>query len=83
MAAPTANVFQRYEGPYVRKAGCDVHSRPLVESKCDYWMGEMVPAATKGSGGAVAATFCQIAPAWLLANERLPVEAKLVGIAVV
>ena len=71
------------EGPYGKKAGCDVHSLPLVESKCDYWMGEDAPAATKGSGGAVAATFCQIAPAWLLANERSPVEAKLVGIAVV
>ena len=55
--------FSDIEGPYVRKAGCDVHSRPLVKSRRDYWMGEIVPAATKGSGGAVAATFCQIAPA--------------------
>ena len=53
-----------YKRQYKGKAGCDI-SRPfpVVESKCDYWMGETVPPVTKGWGGAVAATFCQIAPA--------------------
>jgi hypothetical protein len=59
---------------------------PVVESNCDYWMGVTVAETVKGSVGAAApaaATFCQIAPAWLLANARLPVEEGLVGIAVV
>ena len=48
-------------------------------------MGVTVAETVKGSVGAAApaaATFCQIAPAWPLANARLPVEAGLVGTAV-
>ena len=57
--------FSDMRGPYNEK-GRLRRAQPaflVVESKCDYWIGEIVPAATKGSGGAVAATFCQIAPA--------------------
>ena len=68
------------------KAGCYTQpASPVVELRT-YWMGVTVADTVKGSVGAAApaaATFCQIAPAWLLANARLPVEAGLVGIAVV
>jgi hypothetical protein len=49
-------------------------------------MGVTVAETVNGSVGAAApaaATFCQIAPAELLANARLPVDAGLVGRAVV
>jgi hypothetical protein len=45
-----------------------------------YWM--TVSGAAKGCTGAAAVTFCQTAPAALVANDLLPVDAKLVGIAV-
>lgn len=72
-------IGRRYKG----KAGCDIQPAPPCGRTRPYWMGATVADTVKGSVGAVAPWFCQIAPAWLLANARLPVEAKLVGKAVV
>ncbi len=76
----------RGRSPDPKKAGCGGTAAGLflVPVTC-YWMTEIVPPAVKGWVGAAApalATSCQIAPAWLVANARLPVEAGLVGIAV-
>ena len=63
MASQALNVCIIDAGTKEKPAAISSRPFPVVESKCDYWMGEMVPPATKGWGGAVAATFCQIAPA--------------------
>ena len=65
-----------------RKAGC-TRMQPAAVSTYrmnGYWM--TVDGAAKGCTGATAVTFCQTAPAALVANDLLPVEVKLVGIAV-
>ena len=70
---------------YKGKAGCDIQPAPPCGRTRYYWMGITVAETVKGSVGAAApaaATFCQIAPAWPLANARFPVEEGLVGVAV-
>ena len=61
--------------------GSVLSDRPMI---C-YWMTETLPPAVNGSVGAFAPpapTSCQTAPAWLVANARLPVDVGLVGTAV-
>jgi hypothetical protein len=81
------------EARKTERAGCLAAAGPggavcrpaLVDRPRRYWMTETTLLGVNGSVGAfapAAETSCQIAPAALVANARLPVDAGLVGTAV-
>jgi hypothetical protein len=82
-----AKESEKKKGPAAwRQPTLEEQCRPaLVSRPTRYWMTETTLLGVNGSVGAfapAAETSCQIAPAALVANARLPVDAGLVGTAV-